>query len=101
MNESREPGRARARLELLGAAALFSTGGAAIEACSLSSLQVAGFRSLVAALALVTFVPEARRGFSVRVAAVAIAYAATLVLFVAGNKLTTSANTIFLQSTAP
>jgi len=101
MNESHEPGRARARLELLGAAALFSTGGAAIKACALSSFQVAGFRSLVAALALVLFVPEARRGFSLRAAAVAVAYAATLVLFVAGNKLTTSANTIFLQSTAP
>ena len=36
-----------------------------------------------------------------RAAVVAVAYAATLVLFVAGNKLTTSANTIFLQSTAP
>jgi drug/metabolite transporter (DMT)-like permease len=101
MDDSREPGRARARLELLGAAALFSTGGAAIKACALSSFQVAGFRSLVAALALVLFVPEARRGFSLRAAAVAVAYAATLVLFVAGNKLTTSANTIFLQSTAP
>jgi drug/metabolite transporter (DMT)-like permease len=101
MDESREPGRARARLELLGAAALFSTGGAAIKACALSSFQVAGLRSLVAAVALVLFVPAARRGFSLRATAVAVAYAATLVLFVAGNKLTTSANAIFLQSTAP
>jgi drug/metabolite transporter, DME family len=101
MNESRERGPARARLELLAAAALFSTGGAAIKACALSSFQVAGFRSLVAALALVLLVPEARRGFSVRAVAVALAYAATLVLFVAANKLTTSANAIFLQSTAP
>jgi drug/metabolite transporter, DME family len=101
MNEPREQGRARARLELLGAAALFSTGGVAIKACALSSFQVAGFRSLVAALALALFIPEVRRGFSMRACAVAVAYAATLVLFVAGNKLTTAANTIFLQSTAP
>jgi drug/metabolite transporter (DMT)-like permease len=32
---------------------------------------------------------------------VAVAYSATLVLFVLANKLTTSASTIFLQSTAP
>jgi len=32
---------------------------------------------------------------------VGAAYGATLVLFVLGNKLTTAANTIFLQSTAP
>jgi drug/metabolite transporter (DMT)-like permease len=101
MTESRKPEASRARLELLGAAALFSTGGAAIKACDLSSFQVAGFRSLVAAAVLWLAVPEARRGFSARTAAVAIAYAATLVLFVAGNKLTTAANTIFLQSTAP
>lgn len=101
MNESRQPGATRARLELLGAAALFSTGGAAIKACHLSSFQVAGFRSLVAAVVLLFAVPESRRGFSLRAAVVAVAYAATLILFVAGNKLTTAANTIFLQSTAP
>ncbi len=33
--------------------------------------------------------------------AVGVAYAATLVLFVHANKLTTAANTIFLQATAP
>jgi drug/metabolite transporter (DMT)-like permease len=35
------------------------------------------------------------------VLAVAAVYAATMVLFVVANKLTTAANTIFLQSTAP
>ena len=30
-----------------------------------------------------------------------VAYAATLILFVIANKLTTSANTIFLQATSP
>ena len=91
----------RARLQMLGAAALFSTGGAAIKGCSLSSLQVAGFRSLVAAGAVALLMPAARRSLGPRPALVAVAYAATLILFVAGNKLTTAANTIFLQSTAP
>ncbi len=91
----------RARLGVVGAAVLFSTGGAAIKATTLSSWQVAGLRSAVAALALVLLVPEARRGFTARAAAVAVAYAATLVLFVTSNKLTTSASAIFLQDTAP
>ncbi|HYQ79939.1 MAG TPA: DMT family transporter [Anaeromyxobacteraceae bacterium] len=91
----------RARLGILGAALLFSTGGAAIKATPLTAWQVAGLRSGIAALALVLLLPEARRGFTLRALAVAVAYAATLVLFVAGNKLTTSAATIFLQSTAP
>jgi len=45
--------------------------------------------------------PEARRGFTRPVWLVSIAYAATVLLFVLANKLTTSANTIFLQSAAP
>ncbi|HET7274477.1 MAG TPA: DMT family transporter [Longimicrobiaceae bacterium] len=95
------PSRTTSRLQLIAAAALFSTGGAAIKAVTLSSWQVAGFRSGIAALTVLLLVPAARRGWSWRVVMVAGAYAATMVLFVAANKLTTAANTIFLQSTAP
>lgn len=91
----------RARLLVVSAAVLFSTGGAAIKGTSLGAWQVAGLRSLIAATALLLFLPDARRHWSVRNAIVGIAYAATLVLFVTANKLTTSANAIFLQSTAP
>jgi len=91
----------RHRLEILGAALLFSTGGAAIKATDLTAWQVAGFRSGVAALAVLLLVRSARRGWSRHVLPVGAAYAATLVLFVYANKLTTSANAIFLQSTAP
>jgi drug/metabolite transporter (DMT)-like permease len=90
-----------ARLRLLLAAVLFSTGGAAIKAATLTGWQVASFRSGIAALAVWLLVPAARRRWSGRVLAVAAVYAATMVLFVVANKLTTSANTIFLQSTAP
>lgn len=89
------------RLQILGAAALFSTGGAAIKAVSLSSWQVASFRSALAALALLIALPAARRWWRPRCLLVGAAYAATMVLYVSGNKLTTAANTIFLQSTAP
>jgi drug/metabolite transporter, DME family len=89
------------RLQVLGAALLFSTGGAAIKATELSAWQVAGFRSAVAAVAIFLLVPAARRGWTWHVLPVGVAYAATLTLFVTANKLTTSANAIFLQSTAP
>jgi drug/metabolite transporter (DMT)-like permease len=93
--------RLRHRFAILGAAVLFSTGGAAIKACALDGWQVAGARSLVAALTLVALVPGARRLPSPRVLAVAVSYALTLLLFVLANKLTTAAAVIFLQSTAP
>lgn len=91
----------RYRLGVVGAAALFSTGGAAIKACGMSGWQVACFRSGVAAVALALLIPKSRKGWSWRTVAVGLAYAATMILFVLGNKLTTAANTIFLQSTAP
>jgi len=90
-----------ARLELLAAAVLFSTAGAVIKLSSLTNWQLAGFRAGVAALALFFWMPR-RRGPSLSAAlGVSVAYAATMVAFVAANKLTSAANAIFLQSTAP
>ncbi len=96
--------RDRSRSLIIAAAALFSTGGAAIKATTLTGWQVAGFRSGVAGLAVLLMLPAARRGWrrwSVASVIVGSAYAATMILFVQANKLTTAANTIFLQSTAP
>ncbi len=93
--------RVRARFEILLAATLFSTGGAAIKAISLGGWQVAAGRSLFGALALFVLVPGARRVSVPRTWLVAAPYAATLILYVQSNKLTTAANAIFLQSTAP
>jgi DME family drug/metabolite transporter len=93
--------RVASRLQLLAAAALFSTGGAAVKATALTGWQVASFRSGIAALAILLLVPAARRGWSWRVLLVGLAYAATMILFVTANKLTTAANTIFLQASAP
>lgn len=89
------------RLSILTAALLFSTGGAAIKASSLSSWQLASFRSAVAVAVVLSLMPRSRRGFGLRSFAVGAAYAATMVLFVTANKLTTAANTIFLQYTSP
>jgi len=96
-----ERASARHRLQVVAAAALFSTGGAAIKAASLTGWQIASFRSAIAAAFLLIAIPEARRGWKLRMAPVAAAYAATLVFFVLANRLTTAANAIFLQSAAP
>lgn len=95
------PAPLAARFEVFAAALLFSTGGAAIKACSLTNWQVASFRSLVATVVVLSIMPDGRRGWSRYTFAVGAAYAATMVLFVAANKLTTAANTIFLQYTSP
>lgn len=90
-----------ARIAVAGAALLFSTGGAAIKLASLSSAQIAGLRSGVAAIALAVLLPAWRPRRDRRTFALGLAYAATLVLFVAANRLTTAANAIFLQMSAP
>lgn len=90
-----------ARLALALAAILFSTGGAAIKSISLNAWQTAGLRSLIAASILFILLPEARRGWRRPVMGPALAYASCLTLFVHANKLTTSANAIYLQATAP
>ena len=89
------------RLDLLAAAALFSTGGAAIKAVHVSGWPVACLRSAIAAAALLLVLPEVRRRPTWRMLGVAACYAVTMILFVLANKLTTAASTIFLQSTAP
>ena len=89
-----------AHIYVVLAALLFSTGGAAIKLSLLSSWQIAGLRSGIAATVLVALVP-AWRGFDVRALLVGVAFAVTMILFVTANTLTTATNAIFLQTTAP
>jgi drug/metabolite transporter (DMT)-like permease len=89
------------RLQLLGSAVLFSTGGAAIKLCALTGWQVVAFRAAIAAVAVLVLLPEARRRWTRPALLVGVLYAATAILFVTSNKLTTAANTIFLQSSSP
>jgi drug/metabolite transporter (DMT)-like permease len=84
----------------LTAALLFSTGGAGIKVESFDASQVSALRSGMAAVALAVWL-RGRMRFSWRIVAAGLVYAAMLTLFVASTKLTTSANAIFLQSTAP
>ncbi|MSO45984.1 MAG: DMT family transporter [Acidobacteria bacterium] len=88
------------RLQALAAAVLFSTGGAAIKMAAFSGMQVGSLRSGIAAAALLLWM-RGRVVWSWQTLSVGAVYAATLTLFVASTKLTTSAHAIFLQSTAP
>lgn len=101
MPTSPTPGALGARLRVLAAAALFSSGGAAIKAVQLTAWQVASFRSGVATLAFLLLLPETRRRPTPQVLGVGAVYAATMILFVQANKLTTAASAIFPQATAP
>jgi DME family drug/metabolite transporter len=88
------------RLQVLAAAVLFSTGGAGIKAAAFTGLQVSALRSGIAALILIALL-RGRLVLSPPMVATGIVYAATVTLFVLSTKLTTAANAIFLQATAP
>jgi drug/metabolite transporter (DMT)-like permease len=90
----------RARLQVLAAAVLFSTGGAGIKADAFSAAQVSSFRSGIAAIVLLIWL-RGRLRWSIPAIAIGAVHGATLTLFVAATKMTTAANAIFLQSTAP
>jgi drug/metabolite transporter, DME family len=89
-----------ARLLALAAAILFSTGGAAIKVQAFSAPQVSALRSGIAAAALLLWL-RGRVRWSTPALIGALIYAAMLTLFVMATKMTTAANAIFLQATAP
>ncbi|HVG71277.1 MAG TPA: DMT family transporter [Vicinamibacterales bacterium] len=89
-----------ARLQVFAAALLFSTGGAGIKAEAFTGLQVSALRSGIAAVVLILML-RGRVVLSPAMLGTGIVYAATVTLFVLSTKLTTAANAIFLQATAP
>src|SRR2546430_15855424 len=97
---NRKPGVSPLLL-VLGAAILWSTGGLFIKATSLSAFELSFGRSLLATITIA--IVTRHEGFGLnRVSAIAaVLYAALLILFVLATKLTTAANAIFLQYTAP
>src|SRR5205807_10350376 len=72
-----------------------------IKATHLSAFGISFGRSFLAAIVIAIF--TRREGFGInRISAItSILYAALLILFVVATKLTTAANAIFLQYTAP
>lgn len=92
----------RAVWMLLAAAILWSLGGLLIKWVAWNPLAIAGMRSLIgAAIIALIFHKALRFTGSFEQIGAAVAYAGTVVLFVIANKLTTAANAILLQYTAP
>jgi DME family drug/metabolite transporter len=88
-------------LLVVGAAILWSTGGLFIKAIHLSAFELSFGRSLLAAITIVIFTRREGVGINRISAITSLLYAALLILFVLATKLTTAANAIFLQYTAP
>jgi drug/metabolite transporter (DMT)-like permease len=97
----KSPAHTRAVGLLVTAALCWSLGGLLIKAVAWPPLAVAGGRGLVAAIFLAAVSRGLRFHFSRAQLLGAVAYAACTVTFCAATKLTTAANAILLQYTAP
>ncbi|MFH1262131.1 MAG: EamA family transporter [Pseudomonadota bacterium] len=86
---------------LLAAATLWSTGGFLIKSVDWTPMGIAGGRSAIAALVLFALCRPFHFTWSFAQIGGALAYTATVILFVTSNKMTTAANAILLQFTAP
>jgi len=95
------PPRGAAVAMLLGAAIFWSLGGVLIKGIDWHPLAISGARSAIGAAFLLLVFPRPRFRADFSQIGGAVAYAATVTLFVVANKLTTAANAILLQYTAP
>jgi drug/metabolite transporter (DMT)-like permease len=93
--------RSKAILFLLLSALLWSSGGLMIKLVSWNPVAIAGLRSFIAMVVLVAYIRHPRFTWTFPQIGGAIAYAVTVTLFVVATKLTTAANAILLQYTAP
>lgn len=93
--------RRRAILFLVISAILFSTAGFLIKLVQLPSLALASGRSAIAALVIFAFIRRPKFTWSATQIGCAIACSGTVIFFVMANKMTTAANAILLQYTAP
>jgi drug/metabolite transporter (DMT)-like permease len=91
----------RGRLLILFTGVLWSLGGVFIKSLELPPVVIAFYRSIFASLLFSLFVTRSgwRLGFPLLVSVAS--YTATMSFFVWANKLTTAANAIVLQYTAP
>jgi len=86
---------------LVISAFLWSLGGILIKLVDWNSLAISGSRSFIASFVLLAYLRKPRFSFSLPQLSAAIASGFAMTLYVLANKLTTAANTILLQYTAP
>jgi len=95
------PEHQKGLIAVLAAAVLWSSGGVFIKLISLNAYQLSVFRSSIAALVFLILFRKLvvyANGFAILNA---FFYVIVLIFFVLATKLTTAANAIFLQYTAP
>jgi drug/metabolite transporter (DMT)-like permease len=93
--------RGKAFAGLVGCALLWSVGGVLIKWVNWHPLAIAGMRSAIAAALFWVVLRPRKFAWSWPMVGGAMAYAATILLYVPAVKLTTAANAILLQYTAP
>jgi drug/metabolite transporter (DMT)-like permease len=93
--------RKKALIYLAAAAALWSIAGLFIKLIDWNPLAIAGARSAIAALVMVIYLKKPKIKMNKTNIFGALSYTSLLILFVASNRLTTSANAILLQFTSP
>ncbi|MDQ3198538.1 MAG: DMT family transporter [Verrucomicrobiota bacterium] len=86
---------------LLLAALCWSLGGVLIKSIDWPPMAIAGGRSAIAIPIILLCIGRPRFSFSLAQIGGALAYAGTVILFVFATRMTTAANAIFLQYTAP
>ena len=91
----------RALLMLIGCGVLWSTGGVLIKLVAWHPLAIWSVRSAIAAAALYAIRRPSLRGITGSEWGAALALAATTGGFIVANKLTTAANAILIQYSAP
>ncbi|MBC8059650.1 MAG: DMT family transporter [Clostridiaceae bacterium] len=93
--------RSRAIIFLIITAILWSLGGVLIKSIEWNPVAIAGMRSIIAAIVLLIVIKKPKLTWSFAQIGAAVAYSGTVILFVMANKITTAANAILLQYTAP
>lgn len=93
--------RPKAILYLVITALLWSLGGLLIKLVNANALAIAGTRSAIASLIIWMYLRKPKFTWSAAQIGAALAYTGTVIFFVVANKLTTAANAILLQYTAP
>ncbi|MGI6085821.1 MAG: DMT family transporter, partial [Acetivibrionales bacterium] len=93
--------RVRAIILLALTATMWSLGGLLIKSISAHPMAIAGVRSALSCMIILLYVKKPRFNWSLPQIFAGVFYASMVICFVVANKLTTAANAILLQYTAP
>lgn len=86
---------------LVVTATMWSLGGLLIKSINAHPLAIAGTRSAISCIIMILYVKKPKFNWSFTQIAAGVAYASMVITFVFSTKLTTAANAILLEYTAP